>query len=426
MSLRLRHTIWRAGAWCTLCLAAPAIAQSDVFTGDGSHSDNDRLTPGIYPADPVLANGNWLREPHDPFFDVDWSVALRGSYTKSTSGERFDVRTIPSVTLSHAGSRSNVSATGSAEIVQPINGQIDVSALRLSGSLGYALDSDTTLDAAGSLSVTRSQAGTPGVASNIEVAPLTISGGGDLGVTRQFGKFNVELTGSADRTVYQETTLSDGTRVNNADQDAWALNTGLRVGFQITPIFEVFGRASVGRDIFDVQSASLGLKPDATTSSFEAGVTGKWNEVLEASASTGVTLRRFDAINLGEVTAQTYDASLTFRPDPTIQMTAGLSTTVAPPGPSGLGSTRIGYAADGEVAYTVNSWVSLRALANWSSASYIGSTDTETGYGFGAGGDYKVNAHTALTADYNFDKSDSSTNGPQEAHQVSVGITVSR
>jgi len=29
-----------------------------------------------------------LREPYDPFFDVDWSVALRGSYTKATSGER--------------------------------------------------------------------------------------------------------------------------------------------------------------------------------------------------------------------------------------------------------------------------------------------------------------------------------------------------
>ena len=72
-----------------------------------------------------------LREPYDPFFDVDWSVALRGSYTKATGGEHFDVLLVPTVSLDHLGTRSAINITGSAEIVRPMEGQIDVSALRL-------------------------------------------------------------------------------------------------------------------------------------------------------------------------------------------------------------------------------------------------------------------------------------------------------
>ncbi len=426
MSLQMRHLIWRAGALCTLCLIGPAMAQSTTLPQGALSPDNDRLVPGIYPADPVLGNGDWLRESAGPPFDVDWSVALRGSYTKATGGDRFDVLVVPSVTLDHSGSRSRVQASGSAEVVRPNEGQIDVSALRLSGTLDYALDSDTTLNAGSNFSVTRALAGTPGVASNIATAPQTISGGGNIGVTRQFGKFNVGVTAAANRNIYGTTTLRNGSVVDNADQNVWALDAGLRVGFQVTPIFEVFGRAGLGRDIFDRQSSALGFRPDATTTALEGGVTGRWNDILEATASTGVTLRRFDAASLGEVTAQTYDAQVTFRPDPTVRITGGFATAVAPPGPTGAGSTRIGYSANAGIAYTVNSWLALRALADWNQARFVGSSDTESGYGLGVGGDYKVNAHTALTADYNFDQSDSSASGVQEAHQVSVGITLSR
>jgi hypothetical protein len=402
------------------------MAASDHSSGDGSDADNDRLLPGQYPADPVLENGDWLREPYDPFFDVDWSVALRGTYTKSTSGDRFDVRLVPTISLDHQGTRSAINFTGSAEIVRPTDGQIDVSALRLGLSTGYALDSVTSLTANGNLSVTREVAGTPGIASNIAIAPQTISGGVELGVTRQFGKFNVGVTGAVDRDIYGQTTLTDGSVVDNSEQNVWSLDAGLRVGFQATPIFEVFGQAGLGRDVFDLPSSVLLVKPDATTASLQGGVVGRWNETLEATASTGVVLRRFDDASLGEVSAQLYDARVTFTPDPTWRMTTGFTTKVGPPGPNAGGTTRIEYGADAEIAYTVNSWLALRALADWSTARFEGSAATETGYGWGAGADYNVNAHTAVTADYGYDYSDSTVNGVQDAHQVTVGITVSR
>lgn len=414
-------------ALCTLCLAVPAFAASDHSTGDGSDPDNERLLPDVYPADPVLASGEWLREPYDPFFDVDWSVALRGSYTKSTSGERFDILLVPSASLEHVGTRSAVNVDASAEIVRAGGGgAVDIGALRLGLQSGYDLDSVTRITANGNLALTRATPGTPGVASNIVVAPQTTAGGFDVGVTRQFGKFSVVVTGAAQRHIYGPTTLTGGIVTDNSEQNYWGLDSGLRVGFQATPIFEVFGQAGLGRDIFDHPSTALGVYPNATDTTLEGGVTGRWNDTLEITASAGIGLRRFDAASLGEVVTQLYDAKVTFTPDPTWRMTAGFATTVAPPGPDAGGTTRVDYAANAEVAYTVNSWLALRALADWYSARYAGSPNTETGYGFGVGADYKVNAHTSVSADYAYDHSESTTNGVQDAHRVTVGLTVSR
>lgn len=416
-----------AVALSALWLAAPALAAGDHSLGDGSDTDNERLLAGVYPADPVLTSGEWLREPYDPFFDVDWSVSLRGSYVKATGGERFDVRLVPTLGLEHIGTRSAIALDASAEIVRPSEGgNVDIGGLRLGLQAGYDLDSVTRVTANGNFSLTQAVPGTPGLASDVAVASQTTVGGAEIGVTRQFGRFNVGVTGAAQRHVYGPTTLTTGVVTDNSELNYWALDGGLRIGFEATPIFEVFGEAGIGRDVFDRPSTALAAYPNATDKTLRGGVTGRWNGILEASASAGIGLRRFDAASLGEVTTHLYDASATFTPDPTWRMTAGFATAVAPPGPNGGGTTRVDYSANAEIAYTVNSWLALRALADWHSTRFVGSTDTETGYGVGAGADYKVNAHTAVSADYGYDHAESTANGVQDAHRITMGITLSR
>ncbi|WP_224703584.1 outer membrane beta-barrel protein [Devosia aquimaris] len=409
-----------------LCLAAPALAGPLTPQGAVEPLQDARLSPGIYPTNPALAQDAPLREPYDPFFDIDWSVSLRGSYTKATESERFDVLVSPSVTLKHTGVRSAISIDASAELVRPKEGQVDVTSLRLGLNTGYVLDSQTRLTANGSLSVTRALAGTPGVASTIAVAPQTITGSGELGVTRTFGMFNVGVTGALGRSVYGQTTLTSGANQDNSEQNFWSSDAKLRIGYQATPIFEVFGAAGVGRDMFDLASSSLGVRADATTTTLEGGVTGRWNTTLEATASTGLAMVRYDAAGLGEVNTQLYNASVSYTPDPTLRLRLGLATTVAPPGPSAGGTTRIGYGVTGDVSYALNSRLALRASADWNTATFAGSTRTEKGYGWGLGADYTLNTHTAVTADYDYDQSESSVDGTKDAHRVKVGVTLKR
>ena len=425
-SRSFRH-IGAATVACALAFGGPAAAQP--IDGDGSKSDNLRLSPGVYPAAPIEAlpaDFPGLREPYDPFFNIDWSVALRGAYTKTGDGDQFDVILAPSVSLDHTGSRSQIGIDASAELDQPLNGQVNVSGLRLGLSTGYALDSVTTLDANANLSISRERAGTPGLASDIVQAPQTVVGSVDGGVTRQFGRFKVGLTGALERSAYGETTLTGGIVRDNSEQDLWTLDGGLRLGFQATPIFEVFSQANLGREAFDRPSSVLLVKPDATNASIKAGISGQWTSVLTAEASVGLNLRRFDETSLGQVTSQLYDAKLVFTPDPTWRFAAGLTTTVAPPGPNSGGTTRVKYAVNADVDYTVNSWLLLRASADWNTARYDGGAVAESGYGYGLGADYTVNAHTALTGDYRYGHAETPSEKPQDSHRVTVGVTVSR
>jgi hypothetical protein len=426
-----RHYGRRAGVVLLCTIASSSLwAGSEAAAGDGSDIGNARLLPDVYPqtpySPPLQQEKTGLREPYDPFFDIDWSLALRGSYRNTSRGERFDVLLVPSVSMEHIGSRSQVNFSGSAEVTRPMDGEIDVTGLRLGLETAYALDSVTTATANADFELTQDLPGTPGLASDIAIGPQTIVGSLDLGITRQFGRFNVGITGAVQRDVYGTTTLNDGSLVDNDEKDLWTLDAGLRVGFQATPIFEVFGQAGLGREIFDRPSSVLLLKPDATNGTIKGGIVGRWNEVLEAEASIGFGLRRFDAESLGEVTSRLYDARVTFTPDSTWRFAAALATEMAPPGPDTAGTTRVEYEATGEIGYTVNSWLALRALADWRMSQIDGGSDTESGYSYGVGADYKLNAHTDLSADYGFDHSETLADGEEDSHRVTVGVRVAR
>lgn len=394
-----------------------ALADPAVTAGEGIKTDHSRLSPGLYPAVPT---------DDAPFFDVDWSSSLRGSYAKSGERDSFEVLLVPGFALTHEGRRANMAISGEAEVTRPVDGEIDVTGLRLGLGGSYALDSVTVFDADANLALSQDLPGAPGLDADVAMGAREISGDVNLGLTRQFGLFNIGVTGAVGREVYGETLRVDGTSTDNSARDLWTLEGGLRVGFQATPIFEVFGEAGLGRDIFDEVSPDLAVKPDATNRSIKAGVVGRWSEVLQAEASVGVGLRDFDAGGLGDVTARLYDARVIYRPDPTWRFQAALSTDFGSPDPDEAGTTRVQYRAVGEAAYTVNSWLDLRALAEWRLSQIDDGREDERGVGYGLGADYRLGPHTDLSADYSFERTEDATDGREDSHRVTLGITVAR
>lgn len=418
-----RRPLFKFGSAVLLLTLAPWAAAA----GDGTDVDNQRLRPGIYPAFEQLSEKPAGSEVYDPFFDVDWSVALRGAYQTGTDGQRFDTVLAPDVSLTHTGTRSSIKIDANAEVQQPLTGApLNVNALRLSLGTTYALDRDTDFVANGSLSYAKPVDDAFGLATDVVVPPSTVVGTGDVSLTRQFGKFNVGLSGGLARTLYGPTTTTGNVTVDNSEQNLWTVDGGLRVGFQATPVFEVFGVAGLGRDYFDKPSSSLMLKTDATRATLQAGIKGQWTSVLAAEFSGGVGLRRFDAASLGEVTNTLYNASITFTPDPTWIYTGAFTTTVTPPNPIEAGTTRVEYVATGRVDHEINEWMAVHALANWKSARFEGSSETETGYGWGVGGLYRLSRHTLLTADYASAHVDNSASGIEDNQTVTLGITVAR
>ena len=433
-------------------MALPAMGASDHGLGDGSASNNPDLLRQGYEAAPtaypetyeVLQCGGCgevvyvprpgfnpaQREPHDPYFDIDWNLSLRGAYVHTTSGERFEALLLPSVALTHTGNRWALNFAASAELVKPItSGELRVAALRSSGGFDYALDQLTLLSATAALDLTQGPPDEPldlGNPDTVIAAPLALSGAVEAALSRRFGRFDLALRGSLGRTVYGPTTYAAPPVTDNSDQNFTETGAGLRIGFEATPMLTIFADGSVSRDWFDGPSSALLVSSDATTYAGKLGVSGQWNQVFEAEASVGFALRRFDAARLGEVTATLYDASLTFTPDEAWAFRAAFATSIAPPGPEGSGTARIDYEATAEASYRINAWLKLRASANWRAAELVGSTDSETGYGFGLGAEYQLNEHTALTADYGFSHAEITPDPAEDAHRVTLGVTFKR
>lgn len=387
---------------------------------------NDRLRAGVYPAQPVPPEFAVPAESADAAMPLDWSIGLRGTYTSSNGQGSFVTRLAPQFTVTHAGSIADIVVEGGAELARTSTHDMPVlSSAGLGISATAPLGPETTLSASGAIGLSQDLPGSPGLAASVLVPPQILTGGIDLGLDRQFGKFNLGIGAGAARTIYGPSTRSDTGLTDNSAQNHWSTEASLRLGYQITPIFEIFGEGALERDLFDSPN-SAGLYPNATNRILRAGIAGNWNDVWSATVSAGIGERVFDAAALGAITAQLYGAEITYRPDPTIALTAGLETEMAPPGADAAGTARIEHTAFATAQYEVNSWLRLRASADWTHADLVGTGTSERQFGLGAGADYALGAHASLNADYGYGNRLNSSTGETQTHQVSLGITVSR
>jgi hypothetical protein len=330
---------------------------------------------------------------------------------------------VPTVTLSHDTLRGGYEAVASAEIVRSTREEARLSAASLGVSGDYRLDRLTLFEGFADLDVAQASAEAPGVDPTILVQPRVLSGAGEVSISRDIGRlvFTGRIKGG--RTVYGPTTLAGPLLVDNTHQSNWTVGAGYRAGYRITPLLTAFLDGAVGFQAYDAPSPTLLVRLDAADYQVRSGVSAKWHEVLEAEASLGYGLRRFAEPMLGQASALLFDASLTLRPDETVELRTAFTTGFGAPGPDTGGAARLEYAATGEMAYVVNPWLRLRAAAGWSHATLVGTPDTETAWNAGAGTDYLLNEFATLAADYGYAYGQATPDPPEASHRVTVGVT---
>jgi hypothetical protein len=49
--------------------------------------------------------------------------------------------------------------------------------------------------------------------------PIYVTGGGTIGLGQRFNRFDVSIKGDVSRTIYQESTLTDGSTASNDDRN---------------------------------------------------------------------------------------------------------------------------------------------------------------------------------------------------------------
>jgi hypothetical protein len=407
-------------------LAFPAGAGEFVPLGDGSATNNADLlgNPAI---DCAKCSATPPYEADTPF-DLDWSLGLRGGIKDDGAGDgpTYELIALPSVTLTHETIRGGYDVGLSGELGYEADGSARIGSITGTAGGEYELDALTTLAGRGNLRVSQDDANDPDYADNVAVAPVVLSGDGEVSAARDLGAFNLAVRGRAGREVHGETVYDDNTTADNSFQNTTAYGAGARLGYELTPGLVAFIDVEADTLAYDAPSPSLLVKLDNVTYAGRGGLSAKFNETLELEGSLGLGYTDLTDGSLSDFSAVLYDAKATFRPDETLTLTGAFTTTISQPGTTSGATAKLAYTATGQLDYLVNPWLKLRADAQWREAHYQGIDNDEYSWGFGVGADYLLNEHTDLTADYSFLRTEKTPDPATDEHQVTVGVKFHR
>jgi hypothetical protein len=399
------------------CLCAGSVLADPI--GD------DRLRPGLYPTAPTPHTAAPLEAPDGPF-DLSWSIGLRGTQISSNQGNSFSLRLRPELDLRSLGTIADTLIRTHVEIARSDGNDVTPTNAALHGTVSSQVGADTRIEGHAGLNFERELSGTPGLdAQIIRPADITTANIG-FGFDQRLGRFNFGIAGSVDRVVYGDTERRDTGVTDNSDQNYLKADAHLRLGYQITPVFEVYAEGQAGRYWFDKASPSSGLFADAYTRSVTAGVSANWQDVVSAHAALGVGQYLLTDGAQPEITTRLYEAGLSYRPDPTLGLTALVATTIEPTGADKSGSVRVVNKGQLTANYQVNSSLGVRVNAELSRSEVEDNVEVENRRSAGVGADYGFTSRTKLSADYNYAHRTNSATGTFGSHQLSVGVTLKR
>ena len=361
-------------------------------------------------------------DPGGPLIDLDWSVALRGSYTAdSAKGSRYEAIVAPegSLTRHYLGGDASIGAGAAVSVDQ--NKTIRVDEAHANAALSFTLDQFTTLKGSLSLSDTQLSPFDASLPANTLSGPNELTGTATGSATRRFGQFDVTGTLTGERFIKGPTTLADLSTIDNSDQSYWMGQASLRTGLEFTAKTSVFVEASEAYTLYDRPNPSLLVHTNNRTLQLRGGVAFTQPGTLTAELSAGRAWIDYADSTLTDRPAWVANGSVSFTPDETVTLAASLDTSVGPSANT-AGDTDVAYTLTGNAGYRVNPWLTLRGSAGFNHTLTLGTSAVDQGYNAGVGADLSTSRHTAWTFDYLFSHDQKTGNPATDSHSVTLGL----
>jgi hypothetical protein len=196
-----------------------------------------------------------------------------------------------------------------------VNGRIDI-------------DSHDRIDAEGRLIISTDNPGSPNITAGNEYLPIVLNGGGTLGYTHLFDRFEVTAKGQFDRFTWQKSFLTDGTYVSNGDRNYDQIGGSLRGSYEVLPGVKPYVEAYSDERVHDITLDSTNAMRDSDGQIYKVGTTFVFSPKLTGEIAVGRTQRSYRDPTLANVNGPLIDGSVLFLPNPltTIKFNA-LTTT---------------------------------------------------------------------------------------------------
>jgi len=249
---------------------------------------------------------------------------------------------------------------------------------------------DTRIDLAGRLLVTTDNPNSPNLQAGLAKLPLYTDVGATAGVGQKFNRLDISVKGLADRTVYQQSQLTDGTTASNDDRNYNQYGATARVAYELTPGVQPFVEVSADSRVHDLTIDFSGYRRDSKGYTAMAGSTFELSRLLTGEIAAGYLHRDYQDPRLQPLGGFVGKGSLVWTATALTTVKFSAASTVQEadvPGVSGILSRDAGVQVD----HSYRRWLIGSLKAGIGQDEYVGSPRTDNRYYFGGGLTYKLN-----------------------------------
>ncbi|MDB5604224.1 MAG: hypothetical protein JWP25_1124 [Bradyrhizobium sp.] len=295
----------------------------------------------------------------------------------------------------------------------------DVSRPSFTGHVDGRLDvtEDTHLLAQARLLVSTDNPGSPNVQAGLARFPIYTTLGGTFGIDQNFNRLNVAVGGTVDRTVYQNSTLTDGSTSTNDDRNLNQYGGLGRVSYEVTPALKPFVEVEGDTRVHDLQFDRNGFQRDSSGGYAKVGTTFEFTRLLTGEISIGYAARDYVDPRLNRLEGLLTAASLTWTATPLTTAKFFSTTSIDEttlPGTSGV----LTHLYTVEVDHDFRRWLSAIGKFTYGTMDYQGDSRSDKIYTIEGDLVYKMTRNLWVKGTLRRDILDSNIAGSSSASTV--------
>ena len=175
---------------------------------------------------------------------------------------------------------------------------------------------DTHLTSEVRLRVATDNPGSPNIQAGLAKYPIYTTLGGTFGIDQNFNRLDIAAGASADRTVYQNSLLTDGSTSSNDDRNFNQFGGIGRVSYELTPAVKPFVEVEGDSRVHDLPVDRNGYARDSSGGYAKAGTSFEFTRLLTGEIAVGYEARDYVDPRLSRLQGLLTSASLTWTATP--------------------------------------------------------------------------------------------------------------
>lgn len=304
----------------------------------------------------------------------------------------------------------------------------NVDRVEFNGKIAARIDAtrDSRINTEARLRVGSDNPGSPNNDFGLTKFPLFTTTGGSVGIEQDFNRFQLKLDALADRTVYQDSELTNGARTDNNDRSFNQFGGVGRVSYELRPGLRPFGEIQGDTRTHDDSRDRFGYLRDSNGGYIKAGTTFEFTRLLTGEVSVGYSARTYQDARLETLQGLLTSASLVWTATPLttarfISTTTIDETTV--PGVAGVMTRLYTFQVD----HDFRRWLTAIGKFTYGTQDYQGDFRSDKIYSLEGNLVYKMSREVQIKAQVRRDILQSNIEGASTAATVvMLGVRLQR